>query len=109
MGGAPEPPWVGEASSVTLIFVDDVDATIDRVAAVGGSIVQEPTDQPWGLRQAVVADPEGQRWKISQHLRGAPPREWGAEQLGPMPGRPSGAIGQLSCLADDGNAVSFFT
>jgi hypothetical protein len=42
--------------------------------------------KPSGLRQAVVSDPEGQRWELSQHLRDVDPAEWGAEQLGPLAG-----------------------
>jgi uncharacterized glyoxalase superfamily protein PhnB len=52
----------------------------------GGSVLDEPTDQPWGLRQTVVADPEGQRWERTQHVRDVDPADWGAEQLGPLPG-----------------------
>ena len=32
--------------------------------AAGGSVDGQPVDQPWGLRQAVVVDPEGQRWEV---------------------------------------------
>jgi uncharacterized glyoxalase superfamily protein PhnB len=76
----------GTVNSVTLVFVDDVDATCDRAVIAGGSVVMVARDQPWGLRQAVVADPEGQRWEISQHLRDVPAEEWGAQQLAPIPG-----------------------
>lgn len=51
----------GTVSSITLVFVEDVDATCERASAAGGAVIGEPVDQPWGLRQAVIADPEGQR------------------------------------------------
>ncbi len=76
----------GEVSSITLVFVDNVDATCERAVAAGGAVVDEAKDQPWGLRQAVVADPEGQRWEVSEHLHDVPPEVWGARLLGPMPG-----------------------
>jgi uncharacterized glyoxalase superfamily protein PhnB len=76
----------GETASVTLVFVDDVGAACARIPAAGGIILDGPADQPWGLRQAVVADPEGQRWELSQHLRDVAPGDWGAEQLGELPG-----------------------
>lgn len=76
----------GEVSSITLVFVDDVNATCERAVASGGHLIDAPVDQPWGLRQAVIADPEGQRWEITQHLRDVPTAEWGAQQLGDMPG-----------------------
>jgi uncharacterized glyoxalase superfamily protein PhnB len=75
----------GETASVTLVFVDDVGAACARIPAAGGTILDGPTDQPWGLRQAVVADPEGQRWELSQHLRDVAPADWGAELLGELP------------------------
>lgn len=77
---------LGAVNSITLVFVDDVDATCERAVNAGGSVVTEARDQPWGLRQAMVADPEGQRWEVSQHVRDVPPEEWGAEQLAPIPG-----------------------
>ena len=44
---------------MTLVFVDDVDQAAERATRYGGSVVDPPTDQPWGIRQAVVSDPEG--------------------------------------------------
>ncbi|WP_309887427.1 VOC family protein [Archangium sp.] len=41
------------------VYVDDVDATIDRMRASGVPILLEPTDQPWGERVAYVSDPDG--------------------------------------------------
>lgn len=64
--------------SMTLVFVADVNETVRRVPEHGGSIVDQPVDQPWGLRQAVVADPEGYLWEPSVHLRDVPPEHWGA-------------------------------
>ena len=49
----------GTVSSVTLIFVDNVDATCARASAAAGSVIGEPQDQAWGLRQAVIAAPTG--------------------------------------------------
>jgi uncharacterized glyoxalase superfamily protein PhnB len=76
----------GETSSITLVFVEDVDRACGRATRAGGAIADGPRDQPWGLRQAVVIDPEGQRWELSQHLRDVAPAQWGAEQLGPLAG-----------------------
>jgi lactoylglutathione lyase len=39
-------------------YVDDVDATVERIRAAGFSIVTEPLDQPWGERVAYVEDPD---------------------------------------------------
>ena len=76
----------GDTSSITMVFADDVDAECLRATEAGGRVVDEAKDQPWGLRQAVIADPEGQRWEVSQHLRDVQPSSWGAELVGAMPG-----------------------
>ena len=76
----------GETSSINLVFVADVDAICKRALEAGGQMVDEVRDQPWGLRQAVISDPEGQRWEVSQHLRDVEPADWGAELIGAMPG-----------------------
>jgi uncharacterized glyoxalase superfamily protein PhnB len=39
--------------------VDDVDALVERLRAAGHRITEEPHDEPWGVRQAGVADPDG--------------------------------------------------
>lgn len=39
--------------------VDDVDADRDRIAALAGGLVMEPTTLPWGNRSMLFRDPEG--------------------------------------------------
>jgi lactoylglutathione lyase len=41
------------------VYVDDVDATVERLRAAGAPIVAEPEDQPWGERVARTRDPHG--------------------------------------------------
>lgn len=41
----------------------------------------------WGLRQAVVADPEEQRWDLARHIRDVAPADWTARQIAPLPGQ----------------------
>jgi uncharacterized glyoxalase superfamily protein PhnB len=72
--------------TMTLVFVDDVDEAVAQSTRYGGSIIDAPTDQPWGLRQAVVCDPGGYLWEPSRHLRDVPPESWGAKQFGTLPG-----------------------
>jgi predicted enzyme related to lactoylglutathione lyase len=43
--------------------VDDVDATAAKAAALGGSVIAEPMDTPYG-RLATVADPAGAQFKL---------------------------------------------
>lgn len=39
--------------------VGDVDALVTHMRGAGVPVTQEPTDQPWGERDAVVLDPDG--------------------------------------------------
>jgi catechol 2,3-dioxygenase-like lactoylglutathione lyase family enzyme len=38
---------------------DDLDATFEKVRASGAEILEEPTQQPWGVRDFAVRDPSG--------------------------------------------------
>lgn len=40
-------------------LVDDVDAEYERISALGVDWVMPPTNQPWGSRAMIFADPEG--------------------------------------------------
>ena len=71
---------------MTLVFVADVDEVVDRARSVGSAVLDGPVDQPWGLRQAILRDPEGYLWEPAQHTRDVEPSAWGAELVGPMPG-----------------------
>ena len=75
----------GSLSSLTQVFVDDVDQVCNRAVAAGGEVHEPAVDEPWGLRQAVIADPSGMRWEVSQYLHHVPPEEWGAEVVEPFP------------------------
>ena len=37
----------------------DVDKLAAQIKARGGTLIQEPQDQPWGSRDFAVADPDG--------------------------------------------------
>jgi catechol 2,3-dioxygenase-like lactoylglutathione lyase family enzyme len=44
----------------------DLEATFDALQAGGADIVSEPTDQPYGVRDASVRDPAGNLLRINQ-------------------------------------------
>ena len=43
----------------------DIDELAAGIKARGGTLEQEPTDQPWGARDFAVADPDGFKISIS--------------------------------------------
>lgn len=51
---------VGTAPRFELfVYVDDVEAEVERFRAAGHPVLQEPATMPWGERQAYLADPDG--------------------------------------------------
>ena len=52
--------------------VEDIDAAYETLRAKGVTFLRPPTDQPWGLRTAYFADPEGNLWEINQSLAAKP-------------------------------------
>ena len=48
------------------LMVDDLDGIHEALQQAGISIGQPPTVQPWGLRDLVVADPDGNSFEIAE-------------------------------------------
>ena len=57
----------GTYASISLATAD-VDGTFERLQASGAEVVQEPTEQPYGVRDCAVRDPAGNLIRI-QELR----------------------------------------
>ena len=49
-----------------ILATKDLDGTFERVQASGAEVVQEPTDQPWGVRDCAVRDPAGNQVRINE-------------------------------------------
>ncbi len=62
---------IGDHSLVAYVNVDDVDRLHEEVAARGAVIRIAPTDRPWGMREMIVATPEGHRILFGQDLKKA--------------------------------------
>lgn len=52
--------------AMILFATPDLDATFARLQAADAEIVQEPTDQPYGVRDCGVRDPVGNMIRIQQ-------------------------------------------
>ncbi len=51
-----------------FIQVDNLDKTFESLRAAGSEVLQEPIDQPYGVRDAAVRDPSGNHLRLSQPL-----------------------------------------
>jgi uncharacterized glyoxalase superfamily protein PhnB len=55
----------GTYASINLA-TNDVDGTFERLQAGDAEVVQEPTDQPYGIRDCAFRDPAGNLIRIQQ-------------------------------------------
>jgi predicted enzyme related to lactoylglutathione lyase len=51
-----------------IFATDDCDATFERISAAGGEVLQEPMDQPYGVRDCAFRDPTGNLLRFTQPL-----------------------------------------
>lgn len=49
-----------------ILATSDLDGAFERIQASGAEIVQEPTDQPWGVRDFALRDPAGNLIRINE-------------------------------------------
>ena len=50
-----------------MLYVPDVDATVEKAVATGASVVKAVADQFYGDRNGTITDPFGHVWTISTH------------------------------------------
>ncbi|MER6852548.1 VOC family protein [Streptomyces flaveolus] len=55
----------GTYARITLA-TDDLDATFARLRSGGAEVVQEPAEQPYGLRDCAVRDPAGNLVRVNE-------------------------------------------
>jgi len=49
-----------------LLSTEDLDGTFDKLQGAGAEVVQEPTVQPYGVRDCAVRDPSGNLLRIDE-------------------------------------------
>ena len=49
-----------------ILATTDLDGTFARLQARGAEVMQEPTDQPYGLRDCAFRDPAGNHLRIQE-------------------------------------------
>ena len=51
-----------------IFATDDLTATFERLRTAGAEVLQEPIDQPYGVRDCAFRDPAGNHLRFSQAL-----------------------------------------
>jgi uncharacterized glyoxalase superfamily protein PhnB len=59
-----------KGSPVTIhLYVDNVDATVERAVKAGAKITMPVADMFWGDRYGQLVDPFGHHWSVGTHIR----------------------------------------
>src|SRR5262249_35481557 len=70
---APQPD--GRPPVVIYVYVEDVDAVIERAVAAGARVLLPVKNQFWGDRTGRIIDPSGHVWTISTRVEDTSPVE----------------------------------
>ena len=63
------PADAGISSATIVLTVPDVDRLVQQFIEAGGSLHSGPKDRYWGVRAALVEDPEGHRWMLQTPIK----------------------------------------
>jgi PhnB protein len=69
------PSALGGTSMGLFLYVEDVDAFVQRAVDAGATVTMPVQDQFWGDRFGGVADPFGHQWQVATHTEDVPPEE----------------------------------
>jgi PhnB protein len=69
------PKELGGTSVTMFMYVEDVDAFVQRAVDAGATVTMPVDDMFWGDRFGSVTDPYGHSWSIATHVEDVPPEE----------------------------------
>ena len=72
------PQTIGGTTVSIVLYVEDVDAVVNRAVAAGAKLLMPVADQFWGDRMGTVVDPFGHKWSVATHKEDVTPEEIGA-------------------------------
>jgi PhnB protein len=69
------PRELGGTSASIFMYVEDVDAVVQKAVDAGATVTMEVEDQFWGDRFGSITDPFGHIWSIATHVEDLTPEE----------------------------------
>lgn len=66
------PKTIGGAATKIMVYIEDVDAVVDRAVAAGAKLIQPVKDQFYGDRTGGIEDPFGHVWYVATHIEDVP-------------------------------------
>ena len=79
------PLSLGSSPVSILLYVEDVDSTVDRAVAAGAKILKPVQDQFYGDRSGFIRDPFGHLWGVATHKEDVSPQEMKERMKKAMP------------------------
>ncbi len=73
--GSMGPKSVGGSPVVVHLYVNDVDATVERAVKAGAKVTMPVMDMFWGDRYGKLEDPFGHKWSVATHTQDLTPDE----------------------------------
>jgi PhnB protein len=73
--GTQAPKTLGGTPVGICLYVEDVDAQLEKALAAGATVTRPIQDQFYGDRSVTVDDPFGHQWTIATHVEDVPPEE----------------------------------
>lgn len=72
---ARSPQTIGGSPVFLALYVEDVDAVVNRAVAAGAKLFKPVADQFYGDRSGCVTDPFGHKWSVATHKEEVSPEE----------------------------------
>jgi PhnB protein len=69
------PKELGGTTASVFLYVEDVDAFVQKAIDAGATVTMEVADQFWGDRFGTITDPFGHSWSVATHIEDVPPEE----------------------------------
>jgi PhnB protein len=73
--GFKSPRTLGGSPVSLALYVEDVDAFVDRAVKAGAKLTRPIENQFYGDRAGAVEDPFGHTWHVATHVEDVPPEE----------------------------------
>ena len=78
------PGDAGYTTAAIVMYVEDVDAVVQKAVDEGAKIREEVEDKFWGDRFGTIRDPFGHVWSIGTHVEDVSPQEMAARAKSAM-------------------------
>ena len=72
---ARSPQTIGGSPVGLLLYVEDVDAVVERALAAGAKLLEPLEDKFYGDRMGKIVDPSGHIWAVATHKEDVSPEE----------------------------------